>query len=165
MRAVDVWQALEVRIVKKLSLLLIASLVFASGSLIAGQSTKEVSPHPLGQRSIFSDRAIVERIKPTGSVCVEGEECGTAAAAVAAGPRSGDAVYNGACLACHASGAAGAPKVGDVVEWKSRIAKGQVALVKNAINGINAMPAKGMCMDCSDKEIEAAVVYMIDQSK
>lgn len=149
---------------KKTSLLLVASLVLLSGNVV-GKSTKEISPYPLGERSILSERAIAERIKPVGSVCVDGEECGTAAEAVASGPRSGEAVYNGACMACHATGAAGAPKVGDVAAWKPRIAQGEATLIKHAIEGLNAMPPKGMCMDCSDEEITAAVEHMIEGSK
>lgn len=148
------------------SLVLIAAL-FAAGN-VAAKSTKEISPHPLGERSVFSDRAIEERIKPVGSVCVEGEECGTAAPAgaeVASGPRSGDAVYNASCAACHATGAAGAPKTGDAAAWAPRIAQGNATLVKHAINGLNAMPPKGMCMTCSDDEIKAAVEYMVSESK
>lgn len=149
---------------KKISLLLVASLVLVSGA-VAAKSTKEISPYPLGERSILSERAIEERIKPTGSVCVDGEECGTAAEAVASGPRSGVDVYNAACMACHATGAAGAPKVGDIAAWKSRIAQGEATLIKHAIKGLNAMPPKGMCMDCSDDEITAAVEHMIENSK
>jgi len=156
--------AIEVSTVKKLSLMLVASLVFAAGSALA-QKSKEISPYPLGERSIFSERAVEDRIKPVGSVCVEGEECGTAAAAVASGPRSGEAVYNAACMACHATGAAGAPKTGDVAAWAPRIAQGEATLVKHAIDGIRAMPPRGMCMDCSDDEIKASVKYMIENSK
>ena len=148
------------------SLALVATL-FAAGS-VAAKSTKEISPYPLGERSVFSERAIAERIQPVGSVCVEGEDCGTAAAAgeeVASGPRSGEQVYNSACAACHATGAAGAPKTGDAGAWASRIAQGNATLVKHAIEGINAMPPKGMCMDCSDDEIKAAVEYMVNKSK
>lgn len=148
------------------SLVLVATL-FAAGS-VAAKSTKEISPYPLGERSVFSERAIAERIQPVGSVCVEGEDCGTAAAAgeeVASGPRSGEQVYNSACAACHATGAAGAPKTGDAGAWASRIAQGNATLVKHAIEGINAMPPKGMCMDCSDDEIKAAVEYMVNKSK
>ncbi|MED5390052.1 MAG: cytochrome c5 family protein [Pseudomonadota bacterium] len=147
-------------------LVLVATL-FAAGS-VAAKSTKEISPYPLGERSVFSERAIAERIQPVGSVCVEGEDCGTAAAAgeeVASGPRSGEQVYNSACAACHATGAAGAPKTGDAGAWASRIAQGNATLVKHAIEGINAMPPKGMCMDCSDDEIKAAVEYMVNKSK
>ncbi len=135
---------------------------------MAAKNTKEMSPYLLGERSVFSDRAIEERIKPVGSVCVEGEECGTAAPAgeeVASGPRSGDAVYTASCAACHATGAAGAPKTGDAAAWAPRIAQGNATLVKHAIDGLNAMPPKGMCMTCSDDEIKAAVEYMVNESK
>jgi len=148
------------------SLVLVAAL-FAAGN-VAAKSTKEISPYPLGERSVFSDRATAERIKPVGSVCVEGEECGTAAAAgeeVASGPRSGEEVYNASCNACHGAGVAGAPKTGDAGAWASRIAQGEATLVKHAIEGLNAMPPKGMCMTCSDDEIKAAVEYMVEQSQ
>lgn len=160
-------QAREVITVRKLFLMLIASSTFVAGAACAA-TTREISPHPLGQRSVFSDRAIAERIAPVGSVCVEGEECGAAAPAAAtasAGPRSGDAVYQAACAACHATGAAGAPKVGDKGAWATRLSKGMKTLVKNAIQGIGAMPPKGMCTDCSDEEIANAVEYMVEQSK
>jgi cytochrome c5 len=156
--------AFEVVIVKKISLLLVASLVLVSGAVVA-KSTKEISPYPLGERSILSDRATAERIKPTGSVCIDGEECGTAAEAVASGPRSGVDVYNASCMACHGTGAAGAPKVGDIAAWKPRLAQGEATLIKHAIVGLNAMPPKGMCMTCSDEEITAAVEHMIENSK
>ena len=146
------------------SLVLVAAL-FAAGN-VAAKSTKEISPYPLGERSVFSDRATAERIKPVGSVCVEGEECGTAAAAgeeVASGPRSGEEVYNASCNACHGAGVAGAPK--PVMGFCSRIAQGEATLVKHAIEGLNAMPPKGMCMTCSDDEIKAAVEFMVEKSK
>lgn len=155
----------EVITVKKLFVTAALSALLASGAVLA-KSTKEISPHAFGERSTFSERAIAERIRPVGSVCVEGEECGAPAAAqVAAGPRAGDAVYNTACVACHASGAAGAPITGDQAAWSPRIGKGVATLVKNSINGINAMPPKGMCMDCSDDEIKAAVEYMVERSR
>lgn len=139
-----------------------AALLAATGA-IAG--TLE---HPFGQNSVFSERALQERIAPVGAVCVEGEECGSAEAAgeeVAAGPRSGADVYNGACAGCHNTGAAGAPVVGKADDWAPRIGKGMSTLVTNAVNGINAMPAMGLCMDCSRDEIKAAVEYMVAESK
>lgn len=69
-------------------------------------------------------------------------------------------IYNKTCIACHLSGASGAPKTGDVAAWQERLGKGMKVLVENAQKGINAMPAKGLCMDCSDKEIEALISYM-----
>ena len=108
---------------------------------------------------------IRERIKPVGAVCVEGQDCGSAAAAAPTGPRSGDQVYTAVCAACHGTGAMGAPKLGDAAAWTARAAQGVDTLVSHAINGINMMPAKGGCAACSDDEIKAAVQHMLDNSK
>lgn len=108
--------------------------------------------------------AIAERIKPVGEVCVEGDsKCAAAVATASAGPRSGEEIFNSKCMACHATGAAGAPKVGDKAAWADRIAAGK--LYEHALQGFNAMPAKGMCMDCSDDEIKATVDFMVSKSK
>lgn len=123
--------------------------------------------------------AIDERLTPPGRVCIEGSDCPTAAtvsatasvtattvSATASGPaRSGKEVYDTACMACHKTGAAGAPVVGNIQAWSARIAQGTDTLYKNAINGINVMPAKGGCMSCSDDEIQAAVDYMVENSQ
>ena len=87
------------------------------------------------------------------------------APAASSGPRSGEDVYNASCMACHATGAGGAPKTGDVAAWKPRIAQGADTLHKHAIAGFNAMPAKGLCMTCSDDEVIAAVDFIVDKSK
>lgn len=112
--------------------------------------------------------AIAERIKPVGSVCVEGDECANAVAAPAAaagGARSGEDVYTASCAACHATGVLSAPKYASS-DWVDReAAKGFETLVSNAINGINAMPPRGTCASCSDDEIQAAVQYMVDSAK
>src|SRR5690606_11004096 len=67
--------------------------------------------------------AIAERIKPVGAVCMQGDTCASSSAA-ASGPRSGEEVYNASCMACHSTGAAGAPKLGDKAAWSARIAQG-----------------------------------------
>ena len=111
---------------------------------------------------------IRNRIKPVGQVCLQGEECGEAAAAPAAarsGPRSGSEVYDAACMACHTTGAAGAPVIGNADQWGPRIEKGMDTLIDHAINGFNAMPAKGGCASCSDEEIVASIEYIIEQSQ
>ena len=73
------------------------------------------------------------------------------------------ATYQTSWFACHASGAAGAPLLGDLEAWNSRMGKGMDVVMANVINGINAMPAKGLCMDCTDNELRAIVDYMIAQ--
>jgi cytochrome c5 len=102
-----------------------------------------------------------ENIKPVGSVVVAGE---SGSAAAAAGPRSGADVYNGMCLACHATGAAGAPKVGDKAAWEPRTKKGLDGLLTTATEGLNAMPPKGTCADCSADELKAAIVHMLAET-
>lgn len=74
--------------------------------------------------------------------------------------------YMASCFACHSTGAAGAPKVGAgmAAEWEPRMEKGLDAVVANAINGINTMPAKGLCFDCNDDDLRAIVEYMIESS-
>jgi cytochrome c5 len=109
-------------------------------------------------------QAIEERITPVGKVCLQGDtSCGVATAAAAGGePRSGEDVYNASCMACHGTGAAGAPRTDDGAEWSKRLAeKGLDTIHKHAIEGFNAMPPKGLCMTCSDDEVIAAVDYML----
>ncbi len=111
---------------------------------------------------------IIERIKPAGSVCMVGDDsCGGAAAATtgsAGGARSGEELYNSKCMGCHASGVAGAPKFG-TSDWVERGAMGIDTLLANAISGINAMPPRGTCADCSDDELKGAIQHMIDSAK
>jgi len=113
-----------------------------------------------------TDEAIAERLKPVGEVCIQGEECaaaGAGAAAAAGGAaRSGDEVYGKFCTACHGSGLLNSPKTGDSAAWSARAdaAGGLDGLLKHAISGINAMPPKGTCADCSDDELKAAIQHM-----
>lgn len=110
------------------------------------------------QAQDMSASAIENRIKPVGKVHVAG-----AAAAVAAGPRSGADIYNKSCVACHAVGLLGAPKPGVATQWQPRLdAKGFDTVWANAIKGINAMPPRGTCADCSDDEIKAAIEFMLE---
>ncbi|MFT6052351.1 MAG: cytochrome c5 [Halioglobus sp.] len=111
---------------------------------------------------------IEQRIKPIGELCLEGDSsCGGAALAVAGGARSGEEVYNTACMACHNTGAAGAPKLGDVAAWVDRIAQGNELLYSRAIDGIagTGMMAKGGCMSCSDEDVIAAIDYLVAGSQ
>lgn len=110
--------------------------------------------------------AIVERIKPVGSLCLQGDAtCGAAAPVSSGGTRSGEEVYKASCNACHGTGAAGAPKFGDSGAWAPRVSQGQDTLYTHAITGFKGMPPKGTCMTCSDDELKAAVDYMVKNSK
>lgn len=79
--------------------------------------------------------------------------------------RTGEEVYNTKCAVCHASGAAGAPKMGDAAAWAPRAALGTDALLATAKTGKNAMPPKGLCMDCNDAELKGAIEHMVNNSK
>lgn len=130
-----------------------------------------------------SESAVRERIAPVGQVRVgdpgrvvaaEASEstqvAASAAAAESSAPaaessaKSGEAVYNAACLACHTTGAAGAPKLGDKAAWEPRFAQGLDALVANAIKGKGAMPPKGGNPSWSDEEIKNAIEFMLDKA-
>jgi len=105
-------------------------------------------------------QAIADRISPVGKFSAE-----TAAPApVVTTALSAKDMYV-SCAACHATGAAGAPITGDSAAWAERIAKGIDTLTSNAINGINAMPAKGGNASLSDDNIRDIVEYMIEESK
>ena len=78
--------------------------------------------------------------------------------------QAGGAVYAATCAACHDSGMAGAPKTGDNGVWGARLAQGYDTLLKHAIEGIRAMPAKGGNPDLDNLEVERAVVFMTNKS-
>ena len=71
-------------------------------------------------------------------------------------------IYNNACQACHMAGAAGAPQL-VAEQWEDRLDKGEDTLVSHAINGFNAMPARGGRTDLSDEQVRASVEYMLAQ--
>ena len=114
-----------------------------------------------GQRAdpaAMTPEAVAERIQPVGHV-----EFGGAGGA-AAGGKSGEEVFKTTCTACHQTGVAGAPKLGDKGAWAPRIKQGLQALLHSALNGKNAMPAKGGNASLSDDEVARAVVYMANKA-
>ncbi|WP_426143884.1 c-type cytochrome [Pseudomonas sp. DWP3-1-2] len=108
---------------------------------------------------------IAKRLEPVGQVCVQGKECAgmdVVASAGGGGAKSPDDVIAKHCNACHSTGLLGAPKIGDAAAWKTRAdAQGGLdGLLAKAITGINAMPPKGTCADCSDDELKGAIQKM-----
>ena len=117
--------------------------------------------------------AIAERLRPVGELCLQGEDCGTVAAASSngasaaasgddAGAIDGSAIYTQVCAMCHDNGVAGAPVRGNEYEWASRIDQGWDTLLDHSINGFNAMPARGGNPNLSDDEVAAATAYMVE---
>jgi cytochrome c5 len=103
--------------------------------------------------TVNSPEAIAERLKPIGTVAF-------AEAGGAKTLQSGEAVYKASCAACHATGAAGAPKAGDAGAWAPRIKEGYETLVKHATEGFKAMPPKGGNADLDPLEVARAVAYL-----
>ncbi len=132
-----------------------------------------------GARSMVDDpamtpEALAKRIGPVAKLQVEGAPAVAPApqgpkvasvAAVASPPRSGKAVYDTACMACHMTGAAGAPKYGDKAAWAPRLKAGMDALYGSSLKGKGAMPPKGGNASLPDAEVKAAVDYMVAGSK
>lgn len=77
----------------------------------------------------------------------------------------GASTYKQVCSSCHESGAVGAPKLEDKIEWKLRIAQGMDALYASTVNGKCDLFVQDLRMDLSDDVIRAAVEYMISQTK
>ena len=100
--------------------------------------------------------ATAQRIQPIGRIELRD----------ASGPavlRTGVQVYQGQCMACHGTGAAGAPKLGDTATWGPRVSTGYEALLASALKGKGAMAAQGGG-EYADVEIGRAVVYMANQA-
>jgi cytochrome c5 len=149
-------------------------LMFMSLLLIAGCSDER----DFGNADM-SDAAVKARIVPVGQLSIEGqtqaeapmgkatpvEEKAPAAAPMVKAARSAKTIYQNSCFACHGTGAAGAPKLGDAGAWAPRAALGIDALLASAKTGKGAMPPKGMCMDCADDELKATIEYMLNNSK
>ena len=139
------------------------SRVVKFGLLILGISVAGVA---MGQS--VRDQRIAERLAPVGQVCLAGEDCASAGAASVAGNSAASsgafdaaATYDQYCAMCHNTGMAGAPERSDADHWAARVDDvGFATVVENAINGVNAMPPRGMCNNCSDDEIVTLVEYL-----
>lgn len=149
------------------------------GALIALTVVLLVLANVVAGRSIFAEpstSAVAARIEPVGKLAI-GEAppasphggVNVIASANAAEPASGQNVFQQTCAACHATGVAGAPRVGDQAAWKDRIAKGKDTLYQHALHGFQGnsgfMPPKGGNASLSDAQVEAAVDYMVSQAK
>ena len=93
----------------------------------------------------------------------------TANLATGANTAKGQGIYMNFCAPCHATGVAGAPKLGDKAVWAPRLKQGEKTLVERAIKGYQGsagfMPARGGNSALSDAEVTDAVAFMVSQSK
>jgi cytochrome c5 len=77
--------------------------------------------------------------------------------------RTGEQIVRARCAKCHETGEGGAPKIGDKAAWIPRVKQGLDGVVRSAINGHGAMPARGGQADLTDSEMRSAVVYMFNK--
>ena len=114
--------------------------------------------HLVDTDPVVAAAKVVERVQPVAEVNV---------ADASGGPhvdKPGEQVVKEVCSACHATGALGAPKIGDSAAWGPRLPQGYDTLVKHAIEGIRTMPARGGNPDLTDTEVAGAVAYMANQA-
>jgi cytochrome c5 len=156
------------------ALVALTVVLFVVAQIIGGK--------PKTVKATADAKAVAERIKPVGELnvgAVPATKMTTASNAVmdaiipsanAAGADDhGKKIYDTTCVACHAAGVAGAPKLGDKAAWAPRIAQGADTLHTHAIKGFQGkagmMPPKGGNMSVKDEDVKAAVDYMVSQSK
>lgn len=88
----------------------------------------------------------------------------TSHTAYALDPLAGQSIYEQNCVTCHEDGVAGAPRFRHKGDWAPRLQQKNLdELTASAIKGLNAMPAKGTCTECSDADIKAAIEYMVPE--
>ena len=107
----------------------------------------------------LSEEAIAKRLAPYAKVEVEGaaQAQDKKASTVSFGPEQ---IYKKNCAMCHATGLAGAPRMGNKSDWAARIAQGKDVLLKHSIEGFKAMPPKGNCLKCSEDDLRQTIDYM-----
>ncbi|MGB6102562.1 MAG: c-type cytochrome, partial [Pusillimonas sp.] len=131
-------------IVPVIVIVLLVNLVSASSRMGSGSDAQ-------------TEEAIANRIKPVAGFHLVDANAPKVF-------KTGQQVFESTCTACHTAGVAGAPKLGDQAAWAPFVERGYEDMVKNAIHGIGAMPAKGGNPSLSDFEVERAVVYIANQS-
>jgi cytochrome c5 len=122
---------------------------------VTGGSEEANGPEPRMEARILENIAPVENVRVGASAAQD---------AAPRAARAGSDVYAAACIACHGTGAAGAPKTGDQAAWAPRAAQGMDTLMQHTLNGFNAMPPKGTCADCSDEELRNAVLHLLKEA-
>ncbi len=144
-----------IRTPKQLITAVVASFLVPIVAIILLVNYVDFGTKPAAGSTGLEAEAVGKRIQRVGSV-----EIRDADSAVL---RTGEQVYQGACTACHTTGAAGAPKIGDEAAWAPRLKTGYEALLNSALKGKGAMGAQGGG-EYSDYEVARAVVHVSNKS-
>ena len=165
---------------RKISTFALTSVIAASlqFSVTASADNHEIADRvrPAGILVIKETAAPAEAATPQGEATAADAPATTEAPATAeataaveapaeATADAGKAIYDKTCFACHLTGVANAPLLGNKEMWAPRIALGKEALYGSVINGKGAMPPKGGAMQLSEDEIKIAVDYMVSQAQ
>ncbi|MDI9347392.1 MAG: c-type cytochrome [Methylacidiphilales bacterium] len=122
------------------------------------------SPEKIAARLQSVSQVMLDGESAVGSASTSSKSTDVVLAVYLNGSKDPDALYKSACAVCHSGKLPNIPQLGDKAMWKPRIAKGKDQLLKNAISGINAMPARGGTT-MSDEQLKAVVQYMISKSQ
>ncbi|MEO6823961.1 MAG: c-type cytochrome [Nitrosospira sp.] len=166
---------------KQLITVLLAAFIFPVVIIMLLAQYVTGDPEVDQNNPAFSDEAVARRLKPVGTLMfasdspqdagksVETAQAGSGGAVAPAPSADGGdkakTIYTTSCAACHTTGAAGAPKLGDKSTWDPRIKSGMDMLYNSALKGKNAMPAKGGNASLSDADVKTVVDYMVSQAK
>jgi len=150
------------------ALILFSFLIFVYANVVGSEHQERFNEENPRKQALQADR-----LAPIGGVpadmITDAEAEAAALQARIDAPVNAQAVYEDACIACHGAGIAGAPAMGDIPAWTARIAQGAEVMYDHAINGFQGeagiMPAKGGRADLLDKEVIAAVDYMVENSQ
>lgn len=116
--------------------------------------------------AFFDDSTIglEERIAPIGKVKVAHSKIGSSSLTAANQEiHLGKKIFEDKCILCHKNGIAGAPRLGNQLDWAPRIKKKFSLLLNHVLTGFQAMPPKGACLECSRSDLAATIHYMLEQ--
>jgi cytochrome c5 len=113
-----------------------------------------------------TEQEVAQRTQPIGKVHVQEEQQKQINKEIPIKKEeSGQKIYERYCVVCHRDGLVDSPKFRDEQAWKSRLSgKKLEELVASAVKGLNAMPAKGTCYECTEEDIKSAIEYMLPKS-
>ena len=154
----DFWKTFAI-----ISIIIIVLAIFIAiiSNVFASYSSSGDDNYKTELQSLTNDRT-----KPSGKINLQSNpsiEPKSKPIVTASKKLSGKEVYDAACMSCHASGAAGAPMIGNKDQWSDRLSKGKEVLYSSAVNGIGVMPAKGGIATLSNDEVKSAVDYLISE--